>query len=177
MKKIIYLLLALVTISVASCTTETYADELDEEKSQIKDFLKRNNLRTVGVFPADSVFDEHTFYVSSSGLYFQMTKKGTSTDTVAAYDEVNIRYKKYALKENPDTISTWTTLEQAYPTSFQYLVSSSNACAAWHEAVGYMRYSGSQARLIVPAEIGFPSDQDPLTPYVYEIKIQIKKNS
>ena len=164
-------------LTAVSCTKGTYADELKAQKSTIKSYISRNGFKVLGSMPADSVFAENEFYKTEDDLYFRLDKKGTGKDSVAIGDKINIRYKKYDLSENPDTISYWTVPEIAYPVSFWYGVLDDNSCSAWHLAVGMMKYSGAEATIIVPAALGFSADQSPLTPYVYKIKIKFNKQS
>lgn len=174
MKVLFFFAMALTAVS---CTKGTYADELKAEKKTIKAYISRKGITVLSSMPKDSVFAENEFYKTEDNLYFRLDKKGTGKDSVALGDRIYIRYKKYDLSENPDTISYWSTSDVAYPTEFYYLVSSDNACSAWHLAVNMMKYSGAEATIIVPANLGFLSDQSPLTPYVYEIKIKFNKQS
>lgn len=173
--KIIILLVAV--LSVVACTKGTYADELKAEKATIKSYISRNNIKVLGAMPKDSVFAENEFYKTEDALYFRLDKKGTGKDTVEIGNKIHIRYKKFDLSEHPDTISYWTTSEIAYPTSFFYGVTDDASCPAWHLAVGMMQRSGAEATIICPAILGFGSDQSPLTPYVYKLKIKFNKQS
>ncbi len=173
----ITLLLTALMVLLAACTKGTYADELKAEKKIIKNFISRKGIKVLSSMPKDSVFAENEFYKTSDELYFRLDKKGTGQDTITPGARVNLRYKKYDLSENPDTISYWTTAEVPYPIEFYYLTSTENTCLAWHYAVGMMRQSGSEATIIVPAALGFSSDQSPLTPYVYKIKIKFNKQT
>ena len=90
--------------------------------------------------------------------------------------------RKIYLNTNPDTLSYWTTLDQAYPYEFFYGITSGTAsgntqiCDAigWHEAVRLMKYPNSQCQIIVPSKQGFDADQTSVTPYIYIMKIQVK---
>ncbi len=149
-----------------------YADQLKDERKQIAAFMERQGLVTLKEFPADSVFAANEYYFNEkSGLYFQLVDKGDVTgDTIQYRDDVIIRYDKYDLTEYPDTIFNRNTNDSPYPSQFKYLVDYASNCQAWHEAAGYMRYSGSKAKLIVPGKIGFSADFYPLLiPYGYDI--------
>ena len=94
--------------------------------------------------------------------------------TIISNDLIVARYKKFALTENADTISYWTTLDQAFPIEFHYLNTSECECTAWHYAVRLMKYPDSQCEIIVPSKLGFSAEQNSVTPYVYILKIKVK---
>ena len=79
------------------------------------------------------------------------------------------------LKENADTMSYWTTLDQAYPREFHFNNTVDCECIGWHVAVKLMKYSDAQCEIIVPSKLGFTEDQTSVTPYVYILKIKIKQ--
>ena len=82
-----------------------------------------------------------------------------------------------------DTMSYWTTLNQANPYEFYYGVTSGVAtgytsiceCVGWHEAVRLMKYPDSECMIIVPSKQGFDADETSVTPYGYRLKILVKK--
>ncbi|MBR6829684.1 MAG: hypothetical protein IKM83_03605, partial [Paludibacteraceae bacterium] len=93
---------------------------------------------------------------------------------IVANDLIIMRYKRYELTENSDTLDYWTTLEQAYPVEFHYYNTSECECVAWHLAVGLMKYPNSQCEIIVPSKLGFSEEQSSVTPYGYILKIKVK---
>lgn len=74
-----------------------------------------------------------------------------------------------------DTLSYWTTLDQAYPVEFHYMNTSECEIIAWHEAIRLMKYPNSQCEIIVPSKLGDSNAQDSVTPYVYILKIKVKQ--
>ena len=164
---------------LVSCDDDvTYAEQLRAEKKLIADYIKRNNIKVISELPDTSVFPwpDNTYYLSPSGMYFRLEEKGNAVDSlkVSSGDKINPRYHQYTLTTKPDTVSDWSTIDFAYPSSFYY-GDLTQACDAWHEAVGYMKYSNSIAKIIVPSKLGFDADVNSVTPYGYYFKIKFQK--
>ncbi len=176
----ISVLLLMVSLLNVSCEDEensrNYSKELKAEYKLIDEFIERQNIKVLEDFPADSVFQANEYVLTESGLYFQLISKGTGTDTAEAGDYVNIRYSKYSITEYPDTMRSDNINDLQYPTSFQF-ENTAQGCLGWHEAVRYMKRTGSKAKIINPSKLGFASDRSPvLVPYGYDISsIQIRK--
>ena len=199
MKRVIICLLIGLPILFASCAGNTYSALRQEEDRLIANYLSRNNINVLKEEPAiDYVWGEKDYYQvpGYDNLYFHLISRGdsvrldsispTKVDTVdmsiVRNDVIITRYKKFGLTENPDTLSYWTTLDQAHPYEFFYGITSGTAsgntqiCEAigWHEAVRLMKYPNSQCQIIVPSKQGFDADQTSVTPYIYLLKIQVK---
>lgn len=166
---------------LSSCNnTTTYAEQLKAEKELIADYIKRNNIKVVTEEP--KVWADSIYWLTESGLYFHLINVGDSarvSDTIEAEvldtnDLVVPRFYQITLNAKPDTTFNWNTINFPYPTSFNYL-DDSQACAAWHEAVSYMKYNNSRARFIVKSKIGFDDASTSVTPYVYDMKIKFQK--
>lgn len=174
------------------CNNNTYSRLRDEEDQLIANFISRNHLDIVYEEPAsDHVWAENEYYKVNGvdNFYFHLISRGDSVridsisptriDTIdqriLANDEIVVRYKRFALTENADTLSCWSTLDQAYPYTFHYLNTSDCECYAWHLAVGLMKYPESQCEIIVPSKLGFSTEQSSVTPYVYILKIKVKQ--
>ena len=182
MKRISYLffLIFLVSLFASSCSnTKTYAQLLNDEKSLIDGYIKRNNILVVTTFPTDTpwVKDGREIYaLTSSGLYFHMINPGdlTSTDTLELKNTVVPRFKEYTLGIVSDTISNWSTIDYPYPSDFTY-GDLTMSCKAFQEAAFYLKRNNSEGKLIVPSKIGFNADMMSVTPKGYILKIQIQK--
>ena len=182
MKRISYLffLIFLVSLFASSCSnTKTYAQLLNDEKSLMDGYIKRNNILVVSTFPTDTpwVKDGREIYaLTSSGLYFHMINPGdlTSTDTLELKNTVVPRFKEYTLGIVSDTISNWSTIDYPYPSDFTY-GDLTQSCKAFQEAAFYMKRNNSEGKLIVPSKIGFNADMMSVTPKGYILKIQIQK--
>ena len=139
----------------------------------------------------DHVWGEKEYYkvAGVDNFYFHLITRGDSVryDTISATridtidqaiianDLIVARYKRFGLTENADTLSYWTTLDQAYPYEFHYLNTSECECMAWHYSVKLMKYPESQCEIIVPSKLGFSAEQSTVTPYVYILKIKVKQ--
>ena len=187
MKRTIFFLLAGIGLVIAGCSQNTYSRLRDQEDKLIANYISRNNLTILTEEPAvDQVWAEKEFYKVKGydNLYFHLISRGDSirvdgTDTVdlsiATNDIIIARYKQFGLTENADTLSYWTTLDQAYPLEFHYLNTSECECVAWHIAIKLMKYPESQCEVIVPSKLGFSNEQTTVTPYVYILKIKVKQ--
>ncbi len=175
---IVFVLLGVMLLGACSSTT-TYSRQLNQEKKTIENFISRNHLKIVTELPTDSVWADSVYYKVSGYdyLYYHLDKQGDTLgkDPVEATETVVIRYKKFTLTENPDTITYWSPLDSAYPIEFMYLTDYTNACTAWHIAVGLMMYSGSECTIICPSKQGFTVDQNTVTPYGYQLRMLIKR--
>lgn len=176
MKQFVFLLsiAVLSTVFFSSCNDTTYAQELKQEQTLIKEYIKRNNIRVIKSIPADNAWGANDYYLSSTGLYYRLTKPGVGTDTLELTNVVIPRYKQFLLTENPDTISNWSTIDEPYPTSFIY-GNSTQSSAAFQEAASYMKRNESEANIIVHSKINTQEFWKPATPVAYIIKVKIKK--
>lgn len=178
--KIILGLLVFVLMAYSCKNDVTYADQLKAEKALINDYIKRQNIKVVTDMPTTFPWPDNVYYKSSTGLYFRLTNQGDSIfdgDTIRAQsgNVIVTRYIQYTLTTKPDTISSWTTVDYAFPTTFKYL-NTSEACTGWQEAVSYMKYMNAEAKIIVPSKLGFSTYTDAVTPVGYKMKIQIQQN-
>ena len=163
-------------MTMVGCKSNTYSSLRKKEKKLIKNYISRKGLNILTTEPAESyVWDEKDYYQVDGydELYFHLRRRGDSIKVVAK-DVIVTRYKKFDLTENPDTLSYWTTMEQAPPYEFQYGDLSSCEAVGWHEAVRLMKYSDSECEIIVPSKQGFEANEMSVTPYVYILKINVK---
>ena len=192
MKRIVLGILTMLLVLATACTNNTYSHLRDQEDRLIANYISRNNLEIVNDEPdVDHVWGEKEYYKVKGydNFYFHLITRGdsiyvdsispTQKDTVdlkiVANDVIIVRYRQFALTEYADTLSYWTTLEQAYPYEFHYGNTSDCECVAWHLAVQLMKYPDSQCEIIVPSKMGFSAEQSSVTPYVYQLKIKVKQ--
>ncbi len=85
MKKIVFLLLAAISVavSISSCSdSETYADQKKRERSAINKYISENNIKVLSEAEFNSQEQttdtaKHEFvYLSNSGCYMQIIRKG-----------------------------------------------------------------------------------------------------
>ena len=177
MKKISYLLLLCIALSfISSCSnTKTYAEQLNDEKILIADYIKRNNIKVLSEFPTDSVFANNEYVLTKSGLYFRFENRGNLADPVIQLKDIVVpRYKQFTLDLASDTISNWSTIDFPYPSKFVY-GDQSQSCLGFQEAVSYMKRNDTEAKLIVPSKLGFTENLTSVTPLGYDLKIKIEK--
>lgn len=192
MKKLIFCSLIGFALIAISCSNTTYSRLRDQEDKLIANYISRNNLKIVKEEPAmDHVWEENEYYKVEGvdNFYFHLISRGDSIridsispseiDTIdqkiIANDLIVARYKRFGLTENADTLSYWSTLDQAYPYEFHYLNLTECTSSAWHLAIRLMKYPESQCEIIVPSKLGFSAEQTSVTPYVYIIKIKVKQ--
>lgn len=161
---------------MVSCNGTSYSNQLKDEKKLIADFIKRQGINIIYEEPEYDKWGEHDYLEVADYCYFHLSHMGdTTTAPVETKDNVNVRYRKYTLTVKSDTVSYWNTNEMAYPIEFQYNVSSTSACTAWHYAIAKMKYSGSEGVVICPSKLGFENDASSVTPYGYDLKMQIRR--
>jgi len=163
---------------LSSCTdSTTYADELNAEKLLIADYIKRQNIKVVSTLPTVNPWPDNVYFLSKTGLYFRLTNKGdfgANKDSVETNDLVIPRYIKYTLGVKSDTTFNWTTLDEPFTSNFNFN-DLTQACQGWHEAVSYMKWNNSEAKIIVKSKLDFGVDARPATPYCYDMKIKFQK--
>jgi hypothetical protein len=192
MKKTILGIWTVLVVLTTACSNNTYSRLRDQEDRLIANYISRNNLQIVNEEPAiDHVWGEKEYYKvkGHDNFYFHLISRGDSvyidsisptvSDTIdlriVTNDLIVVRYRRFGLTENADTLSYWTTLEQAYPYEFHYGNTGECDCVAWHLAVQLMKYPDSQCEIIVPSKMGFSAEQSSVTPYVYQMKIKVKQ--
>ena len=175
-----FLCLSAVLLTLAflasSCRGNSYSNQLKSEKKQIEQFMKLHKYNIIHEEPDYDKWGENDYLELSEYCYFHLTVMGdTTTEKVETKDKINLRYKKFTLTANSDTLSYWNTNELPSPIEFQYNISSSAACTGWHRAIEKMKYTGSEGILICPSKLGFQNDASSVTPYGYQLKIQIRR--
>ena len=189
MKKIIWGLAIMMGIALMSCNNNSYSSQRNEEDKLIKNYISRNNIHVLTEEPADDYQWAENDYLLVPGydnLYFHLRNRGdslyvdddgdsTRIDPIEPLETVVMRYKKFALTENADTLSYWSTLDQAYPVEFQYGNTSQCEAKGWHVAVKYMKYTNAECQIICPSKLGFSADGNSVTPYCYIMKMKIKR--
>lgn len=188
MKKICLYLALVASVVLTGCNQNSYSSQRNAEDKLIENYLSRNNINVLTEEPADDYVWQEKDYLLVPGednFYFHLIHRGDSLvvdegdtitiDPIQRQETVVMRYKKYTLTEHPDTLSYWNTLDQAYPMEFQYSNTSTCEAIGWHLAVKYMKYHNAGCQIICPSKLGFLADQNSVTPYVYIMKMKIKR--
>jgi hypothetical protein len=167
-------------IILSACgSSGTYSDLLKEQKVAISNYISKNNIQVISTRPSDDGWSSNQYYLSSTGLYFNLSHKGnytaaTAADSIRIGDIVSVRYIQTSIDYPIDTVANaWTTVDSPYPGQLTFGVTSSGTiiATAWQEAISYMRYNGAEAQLIVPGSLGNSTAQSNVTPYYYKLKI------
>jgi len=169
--------LLLLAAVVTSCNQNSYSAKRKAEDKLIDDFIKRQSINVIYEVPDDDVWGEKD-YLKVAGyddLYFHLVQRGDTSYMAKMGDKILVRYIRYTLNEIADTARYMNTSEQAYPTEFDYQIDYTNACVGWHEAVRLMKHSGAACKIICPSKQGFDEEKSTVTPYGYDMYIQIPR--
>lgn len=178
MKRIIVLGLVGIACILAGCNNNTYSRLRDQEDKLIANYISRNNLQIITEEPEeDHVWGEKEYYKvrGYDNFYYHQIARGDTALKIETNDLIIVRYKQFALTENADTLSYWTTLDQAYPAEFHYGNTSECDAVGWHLAIKLMKYADAQCEFLCPSKLGFSNDQSSVTPYMYIMKIKVKQ--
>lgn len=180
MKKISILFsLILLLVGFYACSnTKTYSELQDEEQALIKDYIKRNNITVVTTMPKLGEWGDKVYYKSATGLYFHLISPKSVADTINVSDDdkvklkykISYRFRNYSLSLPSDTLSNWSTVDYAYPNVLIYGNSSSGSVGL-QEAVKYMRFLNSEAKVIIPHNISESGYLNSVTPRGYDLRI------
>lgn len=169
--------LLLLAAVVCSCNQNSYSAKRKAEDKLIDDFIKRQGINIIYEEPDDDVWGEKD-YLKVAGyddLYFHLVTRGDTSYSAKAGDKILVRYTRYSLTAIADTSRYMNTSEQAYPTEFEYQIDYTSACIGWHEAVRLMKHSGAACKIICPSKQGFDTEKSTVTPYGYDMYIQIPR--
>ena len=200
MKKLTYLLLALMAMCVAfqACDdTKTYAEMLEDEDDAIAQFLRDSNITVISqsqFYANDSNTDcERNEYVQlASGVYMQIVSKGVDdlSDTEKNNDIILTRFYEYDIL---DKFTLYSNLDIVYMVdAFRYAVNSGSIVgiftegyymsntttggtavpAGWLVPLQYVR-NRAHVKLIVPSKMGNYYCMQSVIPCFYDIKYQI----
>lgn len=175
-KTILYLAAAAaITICLGSCnrSASSYATQLKAEKKLIEQYIKNNNITIIYEEPAYNQWKPGEYLELGDYCYFCLTQMGdTTSEELSKYDQFNLRYRKYELTADADTISMWNTNESAYPDRYTLSQLYSRSEAMYYAAMK-LKYTGAEGKLICPSKLG--ENASIVTPYGYDLKIQIRR--
>lgn len=169
MKKfIIASFLGIITIGIfSSCNkNKTYAQRLSDERKAIERFIDKNDITVLKEYPADSVFNEKEFYFDrSTGVYYNIMDAGNER-RIKNGEEFYIRFKGLTYISDEDT-TTYSNVNAFDPEILVYGNSATYSTAAW---VTPLKNIGDRAKvkMIVPFNMGFPTDQQYYKTAYYE---------
>lgn len=178
MKKIQLILMSVVLLALYSCNSNIYSEQLKKERQLIENYISRSGFVVSDTLPADDAWGDNVYYrvPDYDNFYIHMVEKGDTTQAeIESGETVLLRFKRYTLTENPDTLYYWSTMDSPDPIKFEYLVQSDKACTGWQAAMKYMKYTDAQYKIICPSKMGFSEENSSVTPYGYDLKIKIKR--
>jgi hypothetical protein len=159
MRKILplFALLALLGAALGSCDSNlTYANQLDAEKTSIKEFIANNGYKVVDTIPSVVPWPEGVFYLTESGLYVHVLDTGLFVNkSIETNTVINVRFSETDM----DGESTYTNMNgSGNPEELLYNNVSTKVsygdCLAWHEGLDYVG-DGGRIQMIVPASLGW----------------------
>ncbi len=171
--------LALLATAISSCDSNlTYANQLDAEKTSIKDFITNNSYKVVDTIPSVVPWPDGVFYLTESGLYVHVLDTGALVNkAIHANTVINVRFME---KDMAGEIGYTNMYGTGDPVELLYNNVSSKAtygdCLAWHEGLDYVG-DGGRIQLIVPASLGWSmyTSSTALTAKFYELRYSFWK--
>lgn len=177
MKRILFIIMG--AMLLMACNNNSYSSQLKEEKKQIDNYIKMNNIHLIDTMPPrGTVWPEKDYYKvpGYDYCYFHLVSDGQmDKDSVIAGETVVMRYRQYTLTANPEVDSYWTTMDGAFPVEFKYRSDYTTACVGWHIAVSLMAFPEAECKLICPSKLGSSADQSAVIAYGYDLKMKIRR--
>ncbi len=166
-------LFATMALAFAACeSANNYSKQLESEQKKIDAWFSRNGYSVLTECPQDSAFVIGQWYrLESDGIYFCLDSLGIDSIRIKDGNELAVRYIESSLEAGALPIEYWTVLDSQSPV---YITkgSSINNCTGWDDAFELMRFSESEAQVIVPSKLGFDVATSNVTPYYYKLKIR-----
>jgi len=154
--------------------TETYAEQLADEKADIKAFINDRGYSVTSTYPDTIPFPEGVFYLTESGLYIHVLDTGEQIiSSIPENTVITVRFLEVDMDGDTiyqDMYGTGDPFELLYgnvQTATTY-----GDCEAWHEPLDYVG-DGGHVYIITPTELGmsmYSSSTSELTPCFYELR-------
>ena len=171
--------MSVLLLAIYSCSNNNiYSEQLKKERELIENYISLSGIQVVDTLPADDAWGDNVYYrvPDYDNFYFHMVELGDTAEAeIESGEDVLLRFRRYTLTENPDTLYYWTTMDSPDPIKFKYMEQSNDACTGWQVALKYMKYTDSQCKIICPSKMGFSEENSSVTPYGYDLKIKIKR--
>jgi len=167
-------LFALLAIAFSSCSSSlTYANQLNEEKASIKEYIATNHYQIVDTIPSVAPWPDGVYYVTESGLYIHVDSLGAGVNTsLKTNTEICVRFNETNMAGEQGYTNMYGTGD---PVQLYYNNVSSSAkygdCLAWHEGLKYVG-DGGHIHMIVPASLGWSmyTTSSALTAMCYDLR-------
>lgn len=166
-------LLAMLAAVISSCDSNlTYANQLDAEKTAIKEFIATKNYQVVDTIPSVVPWPDSVFYLTKSGLYVHVLDTGTVVNkAIKTNTVINVRFIETDMNGETGYTNMYGT---GNPVELLYNNVSSSVkygdCLAWHEGLDFVG-DGGRIQMIVPASLGWSmyTSTTSLTAKFYEL--------
>lgn len=160
-------------ISFSSCSNSlTYANQLADEKTAIKDYITKNNFKVVDTIPSVVPWPEDVYLKTASGLYVHVLDTGAFVNkSIETNTVISVRFVETDMNGVQGYKNMYGTGD---PVELLYNNVSSSAtygdCLAWHEGLHYVG-DGGRIQMIVPASLGWSmyTSSTALTAMCYEL--------
>lgn len=178
MKKISILLFSvLLLLTYMGCSdNKTYSELQNEEEIAIKEYIIKEKIHVIDTLPDPYKWGPNDYYKSTSGLYFHMVNPGDTSVSLVYNGKVAVRYKFFKLTD-PDNIifSNWNTVDYPNPEILTYGYIGSSGSKGIQEALIYMAFHDSEAKIILPSNLNSSSStySSNVIPVGYDLKIKI----
>jgi len=167
-------LFALLAIAFSSCSSSlTYANQLADEKTSIKDFIATNHYKVVDTIPSVVPWPDSVYYLTKSGLYVHVLDTGAFVNkSIQTNTVISVRFNETNMAGEQGYTNMYGTGD---PVELLYKNVSSSAtygdCLAWHEGLDYVG-DGGRIQMIVPASLGWSmyTSSTALTAMYYELR-------
>jgi len=167
-------LFALLAIALSSCSSSlTYANQLADEKTSIKDFITTNHYKVVDTIPSVVPWPDSVYYLTKSGLYVHVLDTGAFVNkSIQTNTVISVRFNETDMAGEQGYTNMYGTGD---PVELLYNNVSSSAtygdCLAWHEGLDYVG-DGGRIQMIVPASLGWSmyTSSTALTAMYYELR-------
>jgi hypothetical protein len=174
-------IISLSMLFATSCNKRvSLAEKRKLERESIEKNIADNGIEILNEMPADTIFGKNQYWRTPSGLYIQITKKGTGK-TPEIDDIITFRYNTYTMTSDMPYVQAMTAEDVRDPVEFTYgvgvysgnithntILNGSNIAHGIQEAIGYLRFDGA-AKLILPSAIGSGDAQEEVIAFRYEI--------
>ena len=188
MKKVLSIIFLFALIFSACEKIPNYSAQIEQERKDIKQYIKDNGIMVHTCSKSDSVFsdgktrndicnyvtEDNVYYLlGEDSIYFRIIEVGVTTQPVVSLNKVQVRYIETTL-DGSRVENYWTTLDLPYPIEviFGDIPSSGSQtntnCKGWQSAIAMMKYSETVAEFIVPSKLGIFKNYDSVTPCHYK---------
>jgi hypothetical protein len=174
---ILLALTPLLILAFSACQNEkTYADQMEDQRNSIKEFMADQQIVVVETVPTVVPWPDGVYYKTSSGFYVHVIDTGLFVNkNIPKNTLYTLRFIEMDM-EGDTTLNTFESSHQPVEINYNNVNTSSYNydCEAWHEALDYVGDQGV-IEMIVPAAMGWKiyTTTSTLTARYYKIKYKL----